>query len=167
MADCPTTEVARTTKPGADLVVGTPVLAWPGAREDSPLVTRTRTTVWSIYPDRPVVSVEGWPGGIALTHIEVLPPERMLTPWYVLRRVAQTMPHNPKAVEWLHIQADGWEASGMIATPVETDLRGDNTPQQAEHRPNGCCDYHRHIADGCCHCERGNPPAAAKEADRG
>lgn len=23
------------------------------------------------------------------------------------------------------------------------------------HRPNGCCDYHRHVADGCCHCEPG------------
>lgn len=21
------------------------------------------------------------------------------------------------------------------------------------HRPNDCCDYHRHIADGCCDCE--------------
>lgn len=25
---------------------------------------------------------------------------------------------------------------------------------ESAHRPNGCCDYHRHIADGCCHCEQ-------------
>ena len=25
--------------------------------------------------------------------------------------------------------------------------------ENGEHRPNACCDYHRHIADGCCHCE--------------
>jgi hypothetical protein len=29
-----------------------------------------------------------------------------------------------------------------------------------EHRPNACCDYHRHIADGCCHCE--NQPDSAE-----
>lgn len=70
------TEIVRTTKPDRDqqIPVGTPVLAWPGFREDSPLVTRTRTPVWSVYSDRPVVSVEGYPGGIALTHIEILPP---------------------------------------------------------------------------------------------
>lgn len=28
------------------------------------------------------------------------------------------------------------------------------------HRPNACCDFHRHIADGCCHCgDDGGTPA--------
>lgn len=31
---------------------------------------------------------------------------------------------------------------------------GENDAHNDAHRPNGCCDYHRHIADGCCHCER-------------
>lgn len=44
--------------------------------------------------------------------------ERMMTPWHVLRRVAQTMPHNPEAVRWLRVQADGWEASGVVAAPA-------------------------------------------------
>lgn len=24
---------------------------------------------------------------------------------------------------------------------------------EADHAPNRCCDFHRHIADGCCHCD--------------
>jgi len=35
----------------------------------------------------------------------------------------------------------------------------------AEHRPNRCCDYHRHVADGCCHCERPLPPASTDGGD--
>ncbi|GAA0853331.1 hypothetical protein ACFQVD_26705 [Streptosporangium amethystogenes subsp. fukuiense] len=53
--------------------VGTPVLAWPGAREVEPMVTRTRTPAWTLGCGDPVVSVEGWAGGIYLTHIEVVP----------------------------------------------------------------------------------------------
>lgn len=52
---------------------GTPVLAWPGSRESSPLVTRTRSEVWALASGDRVVMVEGCAGGIALTHIDVLP----------------------------------------------------------------------------------------------
>lgn len=56
--------------------VGTPVLAWPGVREDEPLATRTRTPAWTLGHGAAVVSVEGYAGGIALTHVEPRIDER-------------------------------------------------------------------------------------------
>lgn len=58
--------------------VGTPVLAFPGAREGRALHTRTRTPAWNLG-GRPVVSVEGYAGGIALTHIEIIEEDTMTT----------------------------------------------------------------------------------------
>lgn len=55
------------------LAPGTPVLAWPMTRNGSPLVTRTRGEVWSLGDGTRVVSVKGYAGGIALTHVDVLP----------------------------------------------------------------------------------------------
>ncbi|WP_436759374.1 hypothetical protein [Streptosporangium sp. V21-05] len=54
--------------------IGTPVLAWPGTRDDEPLTTRTRTPAWTLGHGAPVVSVEGVAGGIFLTHIEAVAP---------------------------------------------------------------------------------------------
>lgn len=51
--------------------VGTRVLAFPGTQEGRALHTRTRTPAWDIG-DTPVVSVEDYPGGISLTHIEII-----------------------------------------------------------------------------------------------
>lgn len=42
-----------------------------------------------------------------------------------------------------------------------------NPPKQLDHRPNGCCDYHRHVADGCCHCERDNTPGMPTDTEAG
>ncbi|WP_326642973.1 hypothetical protein OG884_06020 [Streptosporangium sp. NBC_01755] len=53
--------------------IGTPVLAWPGVREDEPMVTRTRTPAWTLGHGAAVVSVDGYAGGIALTHVEAVP----------------------------------------------------------------------------------------------
>ena len=50
--------------------IGTPVLAFPGTREGRGMLTRTRTPAWTIG-EHTVVSVEGYAGGIALTHIIV------------------------------------------------------------------------------------------------
>lgn len=50
--------------------VGTPVDAYPGARWDEPLRTRTRTPAWRLGHGDSVVSVDGYAGGIALTHID-------------------------------------------------------------------------------------------------
>ncbi|MFF7022958.1 hypothetical protein ACFY97_18395 [Streptomyces klenkii] len=50
--------------------IGTPVLAFPGAREDAPLKTRTRSKAWVLGGHTPVVKVDGHSGGIALTHVE-------------------------------------------------------------------------------------------------
>ena len=56
--------------------VGTLVRYWPGMRYRHPGVeSRTRTPAWTIA-DTPVVSVKGYPGGIALTHIEVVEDPR-------------------------------------------------------------------------------------------
>lgn len=52
--------------------VGTPVRYWPGIRRGDGTASRTRTPAWDIA-QTPVVSVEGYPGGIALTHIDALP----------------------------------------------------------------------------------------------
>lgn len=68
-----TTDPQRTKLPDPwELPVGTPVLAWPGSRDERALLTRTRTDVW-VTSGQHLVSVDGYAGGIALTHIEVLP----------------------------------------------------------------------------------------------
>lgn len=53
---------------------GTPVLVWTFARTDSPLLTRTVGEVWTLGSGERVVRVEGRTGGIALTHLDVMPP---------------------------------------------------------------------------------------------
>ncbi len=64
--------VARTELPSADMPVGTCVIAFPGSRDGRALLTHTRSGVWAVS-GMAVVSVDGYPGGIALTHIEVVP----------------------------------------------------------------------------------------------
>ena len=60
--------------------VGTPVIAYPGARPDdpdavlfdtTPLVTRTRSAAWTLGGGEPVVAVDGHTGGIGLDHIDL------------------------------------------------------------------------------------------------
>jgi hypothetical protein len=61
--------------------IGTPVIAYPGIRPeyaaelgitDFPrLETRTRTPAWNLGHGEPVVSVEGYAGGISLEHIDL------------------------------------------------------------------------------------------------
>lgn len=60
--------------------VGTPVVAYPMARPEHPtytpaerLETVTRSRAWTLGHGAPVVSVEGYAGGIALTHVDVVP----------------------------------------------------------------------------------------------
>jgi hypothetical protein len=75
--------------------IGSPVMAYPGIRPDDPvavayqervkagrayatsdpctrLETATRTPAWTLGHGTPVVSVDGYPGGIALDHIDVI-----------------------------------------------------------------------------------------------
>ena len=55
---------------GERLPEGTPVLYWPGVRRGEGRRSVTRTPIWKMGSGTEVVSVEGYPGGIALTHIE-------------------------------------------------------------------------------------------------
>ena len=52
--------------------VGTEVVFWPGTREGNGRRSRTRTPAWVMASGDAVVSVEGYPGGIALTHVITL-----------------------------------------------------------------------------------------------
>jgi hypothetical protein len=52
--------------------VGTPVAAYPGIRDDFPLITRTRSAAWELGHGAPIVKVEGYAGGIVLTHVDVI-----------------------------------------------------------------------------------------------
>jgi hypothetical protein len=76
--------------------VGTPVVAYPGIRPEHPIAvairerqaaglhvssddlelcerleTKTRTPAWTLGHGEPVVSVEGYAGGITLDHVDV------------------------------------------------------------------------------------------------
>lgn len=54
--------------------VGTPVRYWPGTRSRTSrsFVSKTRSPAWTLYSGTPVVMVDGYAGGIALTHIQVV-----------------------------------------------------------------------------------------------
>lgn len=51
--------------------VGTLVTAYPLTRTDRPRYTRTRSEAWTLGHGAPVVAVEGYGGGIHLTHVDI------------------------------------------------------------------------------------------------
>lgn len=51
--------------------VGTPVRFWPGVREGEGRPSRTRSVAWA-PGHTPMVLVEGYVGGIILSHVEVV-----------------------------------------------------------------------------------------------
>ena len=63
--------------------VGTRVIAYPGCRPPHDgsdqccrgLDTTTRSRAWNLGHGAPVVKVDGYAGGIALTHIDIVPTE--------------------------------------------------------------------------------------------
>ncbi|HXH77289.1 hypothetical protein [Nocardioides sp.] len=59
---------------------GTPVLAWPGTRDEEPISTRTRYSAWVLGSGEPVVTVIGTAGGIYLDHIEHDPTRQPAVP---------------------------------------------------------------------------------------
>lgn len=71
--------------------VGAAVKAYPLTREDAPLITRTRRPAWELGHGEAVVSVDGYTGGIALTHID---PFRA-TDTGPEARAARWVPNNP------------------------------------------------------------------------
>lgn len=54
--------------------VGTPVRFWPGAREGVGRESVTSSPAWVMGGHSAMVSVHDYPGGIALTHVEVVVP---------------------------------------------------------------------------------------------
>ena len=54
---------------------GTPVRFWPGARLGEGQFSRIRSSAWALLSGQAIVCVDGYPGGIALSHVEVLGPE--------------------------------------------------------------------------------------------
>ncbi|MFF6847051.1 hypothetical protein [Streptomyces antimycoticus] len=53
--------------------IGTAVIAYPVTRDDAPLITRTRTEAWTLGHGAPVVAVDGYAGGICLSHVDPAP----------------------------------------------------------------------------------------------
>jgi hypothetical protein len=51
--------------------VGTPVRYWPGVKQGAGVESKTRSEAWDLCGS-PSVMVEGYSGGIALTHVEVM-----------------------------------------------------------------------------------------------
>ena len=51
--------------------VGTRIRFWPGERKGPGITSRTRSTAWASC-GASLVSVEGYAGGISLSHIEVI-----------------------------------------------------------------------------------------------
>lgn len=49
--------------------IGTPVLYWPGERTGEGRRSVTRSAAWLLGGHTPVVLVDGYPGGIALSHV--------------------------------------------------------------------------------------------------
>lgn len=49
--------------------IGTPVLYWPGERSGEGRKSITRSAAWLLGNHTPVVMIEGYAGGIALSHV--------------------------------------------------------------------------------------------------
>jgi hypothetical protein len=60
--------------------VGSPVFYWPGVREGEPRKSVTRSAAWLLGGHSPVVLVEGYAGGIALSHVMGYDPNSTVTP---------------------------------------------------------------------------------------
>ncbi len=70
--------------------IGTPVNAYPGTRDDPPMVTRTRSKAWTLGHGAPVVAVVGRAGGIALTHVD---PIDEPTLWSIASHMSTQLPN--------------------------------------------------------------------------
>lgn len=51
--------------------IATPVRYWPALREGEGRPSQTRSPAWALSSGVAVVSVEGYAGGIALSHVQV------------------------------------------------------------------------------------------------
>lgn len=82
MSDTPSAEKAQTSlsldeaerDQFNDLVpIGSPVAYWPGLRRGPGVLSATRSAAWLVGGGAAVVLVEGYAGGIALTHVMPYP----------------------------------------------------------------------------------------------
>lgn len=94
---------------------GTPVLAWPGARDadlETFIRTRTRSAAWVLVGDHTaVVMVDGIAGAIALSHIEVDHTRRPAVP-----EVEFTAPPCPMCGEDLETDGDVFDCERCEAS---------------------------------------------------
>jgi hypothetical protein len=52
--------------------IGTPVRFWPGVKDGPGRESKTKSPAWLLGGHTPCVECEGYGGGIALTHVEVM-----------------------------------------------------------------------------------------------
>ncbi|MFF4644907.1 hypothetical protein [Streptomyces sp. NPDC001389] len=72
VADAMAEGTRRAVAWNASCPIGTPVMAYPGTRDEEGLSTRTRSLAWNLGHGEPVVQVEGYAGGISLDHVDVI-----------------------------------------------------------------------------------------------
>lgn len=70
--------VAAVAKFNTEVPVGSPIVFWPGVRAGAGRESVTRSRAWVLGGHSAVVMVAGYAGGIALTHVVVLPAEEGL-----------------------------------------------------------------------------------------
>lgn len=82
----------------AELPVGSLVTYWPGLNTDQGRKSFTRSEVWRMAAGQLVVMVDGYAGGIALTHITKLHPhKRADVPDELVLKLAQAWRDGPDA----------------------------------------------------------------------
>jgi len=84
---------------------GTHVRYWPVMGDDAYVETQTRSSAWELGSGSGVVLVNGRTGGIALSHLLVIPPAPI--------RCGDTVMHWPTGEEWVVAWAD--PATGHLA----------------------------------------------------
>lgn len=119
--------------------VGTPVVAYPATRDGWSLVSQTRTPAWTLGHGTPVVSVEGYAGGICLTHVAPVAGTDVLAApelEYIVRPAPRPgvygtpleIRENPATGRWCVVEAlsdlgvrrallpDGWQLEWSVPT---------------------------------------------------
>lgn len=140
---------------------GTPVLAWPGTRDQEPLRTRTRTSAWALINGLPSgVNVVGHPVGIALTHVEHDPTRQP-----ALLDVEFSCPPCPLCGVELEADADSLRCDGCCAAWHADGSDGEWDDPDATRCPATRSFDHQHLANEQCALAAGHNTADHIPAD--